>query len=164
MTRLALSVGRLTLIYVLTLASLDPWDLLMGALISAVLLALFPQVMIGHHPAPLPDLPARLIAFIPFAGRLARDMLVGTWHVALVVLRLRPLRHPGIVAIPIEERSHRGVAATALVTSLSPGSYFVDVDWEQGVMLFHFLDASDPDEIRRDLARFYRRYQRHVFP
>lgn len=164
MTRLILSLILLTLIYALTLASLDPWDLLGGALISAALLELFQRTLIGRRPAPLPDLPVRLVAFIPFAGRIVRDMLAGTWAVALVVLHLRPLRNPGIVAVPIEGRSHRGVAATALVTSLSPGSYFVDVDWEQGVMLFHFLDASDPDAIRRDLARFYRRYQRHVFP
>jgi multicomponent Na+:H+ antiporter subunit E len=164
MTRLALSLVLLTSIYALTLASLDPWDLVVGALISAALLELFQRAVIGHRPAPLPDLPARLLAFIPFAGRIVRDMLAGTWQVALVVLRLRPLEQPGIVAIPIEERSHRGVAATALVTSLSPGSYFIDVDWEQGEMLFHFLDASDPDAIRHDLARFYQRYQRHVFP
>ena len=164
MTRLALSLVLLTLIYALTLASFDPWDLFIGALVAAGLLELFQRAVIGRRPAPLPDLSARLVAFIPFSGRILGDMLDGTWQVALVVLRVRPLRQPGIVAIPIEGRSHRGVAATALVTSLSPGSYFIGVDWQQGVMLFHFLDASDPDAIRRDLAQFYRRYQRRVFP
>ena len=164
MTRLVLSLVLLTSIYALTLASLDPWDLLGGALISTALLALFQGAVIGRHPAPLPGLPARLLAVIPFVARIVGDMLVGTWQVALVVLRLRPLRHPGIVAVPIEGRTHRGVAATALITSLSPGSYFIGVDWERGLMFFHFLDASEPDAIRRDLARFYHRYQRHVVP
>ncbi|MDP8923886.1 MAG: Na+/H+ antiporter subunit E [Chloroflexota bacterium] len=164
MTRLILSLVLLTLIYALTLASLDPWDLLVGAFVSAALLELFRRAVIGRRPAPLHDLPARLVAFFPFAARIVRDVLVGTWQVALVVLRLRPLGHPGIVAIPIEGRSHRGIAVTALVTTLSPGSFFIGVDWERGVMLFHFFDAGDPDAIRRDLEWFYHRYQRRVFP
>jgi multicomponent K+:H+ antiporter subunit E/multicomponent Na+:H+ antiporter subunit E len=68
------------------------------------------------------------------------------------------------VAIPIQDRSHRGIAVTALVTTLAPGSYFIGVDWKRQSMLFHFLDASDPERIRRDLARSYERYQRRVFP
>jgi hypothetical protein len=31
-------------------------------------------------------------------------------------------------------------------------------------MLFHVLDASDPDAVRRRYEDFYRRYQRSVFP
>jgi multisubunit Na+/H+ antiporter MnhE subunit len=163
-SRLVLSVLLLALIYVLTLASLAPWDVLGGVLIAAMLLALFRKVTVGHRPAPLPDLPARLVAFIPFAARVVVEVVRGTWNVALVMIHLRPLGRPGIVAIPIEERSHRGIAVTALVTTISPGSYFLGVDWEHEWMMFHFLDASDPETIRAELARFYHRYQRHVFP
>jgi multisubunit Na+/H+ antiporter MnhE subunit len=106
----------------------------------------------------------RLIAFPLFALAVVRDIVVGTWQVAVVVLGLRPLRHPGIVAVPIGERSRLGVAVSALATTLSPGSFLVDVDWQERVMLIHVLDATDPDAIRDGLARFYRRYQRHVFP
>jgi multicomponent K+:H+ antiporter subunit E/multicomponent Na+:H+ antiporter subunit E len=66
--------------------------------------------------------------------------------------------------VPIQARSHRGIAVTALVTTLAPGSYFIGVDWDRQVMLFHFLEASDPEEIRRTMARSYERYQRAVFP
>ena len=31
-------------------------------------------------------------------------------------------------------------------------------------MLFHVIDASDPDAVRAQLDRFYQRYQRRVFP
>jgi multisubunit Na+/H+ antiporter MnhE subunit len=31
-------------------------------------------------------------------------------------------------------------------------------------MLFHVIDASDPDAVRDHLDRFYQRYQRRVFP
>lgn len=164
MSRLVLSVALLALVYVLTLASLDPWDLATGAFIAAVLLVLFRQVTVSRRPLRRPGLSARLVAFVPFAARVAVDVIRGTWAVALVMAHLRPLRHPGIVAIPIANRSHRGIVVTALVTTISPGSYFLDVDWENDQMVFHFLDASDPDAIRAEMARFYHRYQRHVFP
>ncbi|MBA2375274.1 MAG: Na+/H+ antiporter subunit E, partial [Rubrobacter sp.] len=48
--------------------------------------------------------------------------------------------------------------------TLSPGTYLVEVDWERGVWLIHALDASDPDEVRRDRHEFYERYQKRVFP
>jgi len=84
--------------------------------------------------------------------------------VALIVLHIRPLVRPGIVAIPFEERTRNGVAVSTLVFTLSPGSYLVDVDWERRLMLFHLIDACDPDAIRIKYHDFYYRYQRHVFP
>ncbi|MDQ3810427.1 MAG: Na+/H+ antiporter subunit E [Chloroflexota bacterium] len=164
MTRLVLSVAVLTLVYAFTLASFDPWDLGMGALVATALLLLFRPVTIGHRAAHLPGLPARVVAFLPFAARVAADVVVGTWHVALVIVGLRPLREADLVEVPVEERSHRGVAVTALVTTLAPGSYFVGVDWDRRVMLFHFLEGDDPDAIRRHMAELYERYQRRVFP
>jgi multicomponent Na+:H+ antiporter subunit E len=163
-SRLGLSVGLLALIYVLTLASLEPWDVVGGLLIAAVLLALSQRVTIGHRPARLPDLPARMVAFFPFAAQVTFGMIRDAWSVALVMIHVRPLGQPGIVTVPIANRSHRGIAVTALVTTISPGSYFLGVDWEHDEMVFHFLDASDPDAIRADRERLYDRYQRHVFP
>jgi multicomponent Na+:H+ antiporter subunit E len=77
---------------------------------------------------------------------------------------VRPLRRPGVVAIPIGARSPTGVAATALAVTLSPGEVFVDLDAEGEHMLVHVLDAGDPEATRRRYARFYERYQRQVFP
>jgi multicomponent K+:H+ antiporter subunit E/multicomponent Na+:H+ antiporter subunit E len=105
-----------------------------------------------------------MLAFLPFAARVAIGVVRDTWHVQVVMIHLRPIRQPGIVTIPIGSRSHRGIAVTALVTTLSPGSYFLGVDWEHEQMVFHFFDASDPDAIRADRERLYDRYQRHVFP
>jgi multisubunit Na+/H+ antiporter MnhE subunit len=111
----------------------------------------------------------------PSLGRLAvrfpvlclavlHEITVGTWQMALVVTGLRPLREPGIVAIPVGDRSTAGVAASALLATLSPGEVFVDVDHERQVMLLQVIDASDPDAVRERHDAFYRRYQRGVFP
>jgi multisubunit Na+/H+ antiporter MnhE subunit len=74
------------------------------------------------------------------------------------------LRHPGIVPIPIAERTPLGVTITSLVTTLSPGTFLVDVDEADRSMLMHVIDASNPDAVREEYEVFYRRYQRHVFP
>jgi multisubunit Na+/H+ antiporter MnhE subunit len=163
-SRLILSVIALTVVYALTLSSFEPLDLAVGALQAIVLLALFRPATIGHHAAQLPGLPTRLVAFIPFALHVFLDVAVGTWRVALVILGVRPHTHAAIVDVPIQARSHRGIAVTALVTTLAPGSYFISVDWQRQVMVFHFLEASDAEEIRRTMARSYERYQRAVFP
>lgn len=164
MTRFLLALLFLTLTYALVLASFKPWDLLLGGLVSAGLLVWLRPFLFGEQVKPIPDLARRALFFFPFAWAVLLDITAGVWSVALVVLHLRPLVRPGIVAIPIGERSRTGVVVSCLVAGMSPGSVLVDVDWEQGVMLFHLIDASDPDQVRAGYQKMYDRYQRWVFP
>jgi multisubunit Na+/H+ antiporter MnhE subunit len=97
-------------------------------------------------------------------ARAAWDITCGTWLVFLFVSGIRKLEHPGIVLVPIGERTPTGVAVSALISTLSPGTVMMEIDFAQGVMLIHAIDASDPDQIRADHQEFYDRYQRHVFP
>lgn len=164
MTRPLAAAAALTVVYLLTLASLDPLDALTGLLVAgAVLIATRRLTRVDTAPGGL-ALAGRVVRFVPFALVVARDIAVGTWRVALVVLGLGPMHRPGIVAIPVGDRSPTGVVATALAVTLAPGDVFVDLDPERGVMLFHVLDASDPDAVRRRYEDFYRHYQRPVFP
>lgn len=162
--RFVLSLAGLTLLYALVLASFDLWDLVIGAALSAAVLLALRRFLFRNAAAPISDLPSRMLAALPLSAAVLWEIVVGTWNVALVVLHLRPLAHPGIVAVPIEERTPLGVAVSALITTLSPGSFLVDVDWKRYVMLIHVLDASDPDAVRQAHQEFYRRYQRRVFP
>ncbi len=164
MTRIVLALALLVLVYALTLASAYPWDLAIGALVGGLILIAYRRFLFVGPPVPTATLLRRVVGFLPFTVVLVWDILRGTWNVALVVLHLRPLVHPGIVAIPIAERTPLGVAVSSLATTLSPGAFLVDVDWDQGVMLIHVLDATDPDAVRAEHQRFYRRFQRHVFP
>ncbi len=144
MSRNLFMVLLLTLVYALTLASFKPLDLLTGALLASVLLvATRGKLFRGSSVGPL-EMLRRLLAFWPFVLRVAWDVLEGTWLMLLIALRIRPLREPGIAEVPFGKRSHSGVIVTTLVTTLSPGSFLVDIDWERRVM--------------------YERYQRHVFP
>lgn len=165
MGRYLLAAVLLTLAYALVLASFDPWDLALGGALSAALLLVFARPAFGGGDPPSgPGLARRLVAFVPFVGAIARSIVVSTWEVSLITLHLRPLEKPGIVAVPIGERTPAGVAVSALVTTLSPGTFLVDVDEERGEMLLHAIDATDPEAIREAHQEFYRRYQRKVFP
>ena len=159
------AVAVLTAVYALALASADPVDLMVGALAAAAVVAVFRRiVMPGQTDAVASPARARLLATPGFVLAVLRDIAAGTWDVALVVCHLRPLRSPGIVAVPIGARTPRGVVVTALVATLSPGEFLVDVDRDRGVLLMHVLDASDPDAVRARHRDFYERYQRGVFP
>jgi len=162
--RALLALALLTSTYVLMLASLDPWDVALGVLVSAGVLVVFGRFLFGGVPGSIPGLGRRLLAVPPFVWAVLRDITVGTWRVAAVVLGIRPLTHPGIVVIPIGDRTEAGVVVGAFAATLAPGEYLVDIDWENRRMLMHVLDAGDPDDVRDRFADFYERYQRRLVP
>jgi multicomponent Na+:H+ antiporter subunit E len=164
MSRALVSLLLVTAVYLLALASTDPLDALVGGVLAAALLLALRRFLFPGRAAPFASLPRRALAFLPFAAAVLWDITKGTWDVALVVLHVRPLVVPGVVAIPIGERTEAGLAAMSLVATLSPGEFLVDVDHESGVVLIHVLDASDPDAVRERHEDFYRRYQKAVFP
>ena len=164
MTRVAVALVLVAATYALMLASADPVDLATGVVVAGAILASCRRFLFPRPPAPGPSLLSRLVAFPAFAAAVVRDITVGTWDVALIVLHLRPLRAPGIVAVPFGPRTDTGVVVSALVATLSPGEFLVDIDRERRVMLLHVIDAGDPDAVRRQHERFYTRFQRKVFP
>lgn len=158
-----LTLVLLVLTFALVIGSFAPWDLVIGTVISGVLIYGTRRFTFGEEPAS-PSLFSRLVYFWPFAVAEIWIITRATWQVALVTLHIWPLASPGIVAVPIEDRTPTGVAVSALATTLSPGTFLVDVDWKRNVMLIHSIDASDPDAVREDHQEFYRRYQSKVFP
>ncbi len=164
MIRVVTAALGLGLLYVLTLASTDPVDLVMGTGAGAVLLLALGTRLRPDGAVNAAPLASRIAWFPVFVGAVLVDVLVGTWDVALRVLHLRAVDRPGLIRVPIGERSERGIAVSALATTLSPGSVFIDVDRDRQELLLHVIDASDPDASRARLQRFYDRYQRRVFP
>jgi multisubunit Na+/H+ antiporter MnhE subunit len=163
MSRIVSALG-LAAVYMLTLASDDPVDLAMGAALGLVLHTSLAGWREPQDPATPARFLRRLAGFPVFAAAVMADIVSGTWDVALHVVHLRRLAHPGVVRVPMGDRTERGVAVSALATTLSPGTVLIDVDWDRGDMLLHVIDASDPDAVRDRLQRFYDRYQRRVFP
>lgn len=153
----------LTGVYALALASLDPWDLALGAAVATLLVAALRRDAL-RGAASVPGLLARAARLPVLVLVVLRDITAGTWQVAAVVLGIRPLERPGIVVVPLGERSDAGALVSAFVATLSPGEFLVDVDWERREMTFHVLDAGEPDRVRERLDAFYRAHQRRVVP
>ncbi|MCA9834876.1 MAG: Na+/H+ antiporter subunit E [Thermomicrobiales bacterium] len=133
--------------------------IVVGGVISAGIMWIFKHQI---TPKPVPDtgLSMHLIVYAPvLIWYLFIDILRGTWQVIMTTLGVRPLRHPGIIKIPLEAHSPYGVGPVGYFITLSPGSFLVDVDWENQVMLVHVLDASDPEAIRRDAEKYYRLWE-----
>jgi multisubunit Na+/H+ antiporter MnhE subunit len=162
MKRAVFAVLFLTGVYTMVLASFQPWDLFFGVVVSGVLVYAFRSFVFGGQPNPLTGLAGRAAAFFPFTVAVVWDVLKGTWEVALITLHIKPLVEPGVVKLPVGERTPTGVAVLGLVTTLSPGAFLIEANDE--FMLIHVIDASDPDAFRDDREDFYRRYQRKVFP
>lgn len=166
MTRQVVALVLLTGVYCFTLASFQSWDVAIGAGLAAAVLAGFRRFLFGAPGAgaPGPSMPTRALWFLPFCWGVTGEVVRGTWQVARVVLGLAPLRRPGIVAVPMGERTRLGAVVSGIATTLSPGTLLIDFDWDERTMLIHVLDASDPDAVRADLQAFYERYQQRVFP
>lgn len=164
MLRLLIAIVLLTAIYAAALASFQPWDLALGAVLATALVLLFRQSVPQQPATPTNQPPRRLLLLVPFLLRITWEILLGTWNVLWVVLYPQQGHRPGVVVIPMGERSRTGVLVSAFVAALSPGSNLLTIDWEQRTMLFHFLDARDPDALRHEFQDLYERYQRFLFP
>lgn len=163
--RLALKLGLLAAVYLAVLGSARPADAGIAVLVAIASLAATREL---SRPAangePAGSLVRRVLAFPRFAAGAAVEVVRGTAAVARVVLAPRPRPYPGLVDVPIGERTPTGVAVSALVMTLAPGSVLVDVDRDAGVMVYQVLDARDPAGIAAAHTRFYERFQRAVFP
>jgi len=164
MTRALLAVAALTVVYALALASVDPLDLALGFLLSSAVVIGLRRFLFPGGLVPIPGLAGRLFAGGGLVVSVVRDVVVGTWEVALLVLGLRPLRSPGIVELPIDDRSDLATVVAALTATLSPGELVVDFDWERRVVLMHVLDASDGVAVRARWHENYERFQKAVVP
>lgn len=178
MIRYLFAALAMTLVYALALGSFAVWDLVIGFAVSSILLVisrrrfgrgLTPSGDAGNfvedlERASLGTAIRRVGAFFPFAMAVARDTIFGAWRVLLAVFGVRPPSEPGIVSVPLGERTADGVAVTAFLAAFSPGTLLVRVDEVERVMWIHAIDAADPEAIRRSQREFYERYQRRVFP
>ena len=164
MILIVIVLALLTGVYVLTLASLAWEDVVLGFAIAAVLLATFRQVLLPDRLQPMGQTVKAVAMFPVFAVMAIRSIVTGSVTVAAFVLGIRKLEHPGIVAVPVGDRTPTAVGVSGMVLTMSPGSFLVDVDWEDRMMYVHVMDASDPDGVRAELQTFYERYQRHVVP
>lgn len=166
MMYMAVIALALTLVYALVLASFAWADLAIGAMLSIGLMVIHRKIL---FPARVPsgEYVLHILAFLPkFAGMLVWDIVKGTWQVTTFVIGLKPLAQPGIVKIPLGNHSRPGAGVVGLFITLSPGSFLIDIDWDERMMLVHVIDASNPDTTVADAEKYYRlwEYGTHIPP
>lgn len=151
----AVAILCLTAVFGLALGDLAWQNLLLGFVVSTFLVVIHRDMLFPKVP-PRAEFVVHLIVHFPkFLAMLSRDIIKGTWLMTTYVLGIRKLDHPGIVRIPLGNHSPPGVGIVGLFITMSPGSFLVDIDWDERYMLVHTIDASDPDQIRRDAERYY---------
>lgn len=134
-------------------------NMVVGAAISAILMRVF-RNQVAPKPLPPVGLSLHILIYAPvLLYYLFIDILRGTWQVVKVTIGIEPLRRPGIIKYPIPTKSRYGAGPVGYFITLSPGSFLVDIDWEENVLLVHVLDASDPDALRRDAEKYYRLWE-----
>jgi multisubunit Na+/H+ antiporter MnhE subunit len=148
----------LTLVYALMLASFAWPDVLTGALVSIALMAIYRKTLFAVKPEASYVL--HILMYLPkLIAMLIVDIVKGTWQVTTFVTGLKKLNNPGIVKIPLGNHSRPGIGIVGLFITLSPGSFLIDIDWDERVMLVHVIDASNPDTTRADAEKYYRLWE-----
>ena len=155
MMYIALMMLILTVTFAAMLASFAWQDLLTGLLISGVLVLAFRRFVL---PAELPRgrfVLRGIIYFPKLVAIVLYEVFKGTWLVVSISTGLRPLSHPGIIKIPVRDHSETSIAIVSFLITLSPGSFVIGYDWEERFMLVHYVDISDPDQLRADADRYF---------
>jgi multicomponent Na+:H+ antiporter subunit E len=123
--------------------------ILLGVVVSAIILLLFPlptmHFRFGVHPW-------RTLVLI---GRFLWDVVVASVHVGALAVRPRP-PHPRIIQVRLASDSDFLEVLTALAVSLVPGSLIVDADSGTRKLTIHVLDAamqSDEQFVAQVLAQ-----------
>jgi multisubunit Na+/H+ antiporter MnhE subunit len=154
-----LVVAGLTLTFGLALASLAWQDLLMGAVLSTLLVLVYRRRVLPSY-KPEAEFVVHLLLRVPvFVWYLGGDIIKGTWQVTTYVVGLKQLEHPGIVKVPFRNHSDAAVGLVGHLITISPGSFVVDIDWDDRTMLVHYIDASEPDLLRESVEKYYRLWE-----
>jgi multisubunit Na+/H+ antiporter MnhE subunit len=164
MMRIVFAIAALTAVYGMALASADPWDLGIGAVLSVCVLIAFGRFILPDQALPFRLVLRRAVLLPRLAVATAATIVRGTVQVTRVVLGWTSARNADFIEVPRGDRSETGVVINGLLETLSPGSVLVAVDPVEDTWTIHVLQAEDKAAVRAEVDRFYDRYQRPVWP
>lgn len=152
--------GRLGLLLWLTAVWVGLWgqltwaNVLGGLAVAVVLLVALP----------LTDVPdtqrVRPLALLRFGGYFAKDLVVASLQVALLVLRPRRRLRQAVVAVPVRGASDQLLTLLANAISLTPGTLTLEVDRPRSTLYVHVIDvgpgAQGVERVRADILALER--------
>ena len=102
----------------------------------------------------------RPAALLRLLGLVSMDIIRSNVAVGLLILGTgRRERTSGFVNIPLDIRNPYGLAMLACIITATPGTLWVNFDWQKGLLVIHVLDLIDESEWIRTIKR---RYERHL--
>ena len=85
------------------------------------------------------------------------ELILSAVRVAILVLTPKMDLKPGIFAYPLKVDRDFEITLLANLITLTPGTLSVDVSDDRRTLYVHAIDASDPEQARRDIAEGFER-------
>lgn len=142
-----LEIGGATVFWCLLWGAATPLIVIGGILVAAGVMLAFPLPRASH------ELTLRPIPFVILVVRFAADMVRSALEVAWYALRPGPPPPSSIVAVPLASHSDLFLTATAMLTTLIPGSVVVEAQRATGTLFMHVIGAGTAAQVERARQR-----------
>lgn len=138
--------------------------LLAGIAVSAIVGRIFGQYSFEGVSRDCLD-PRRWIYFLIYLVELVKGVLLAGIMLARTILRKDMSIQPGVVAIPTRLRKRWELTLLANSITLTPGTFFLDMDEDKHVMYIHWISirSESVDEMKRMISERYERIISKVF-
>lgn len=102
--------------------------------------------------------PARLAwNWVRFSAFSVWSIIKSNVDVARVVLSPNMPIKPGIIGIPLDVQSERGMTILANIITLTPGTVSIDISSDRRTLYIHTLDVGNVENLRRDIKEDFER-------
>lgn len=148
--RRALIVGGLITVWVFAWGDLSVANVLSGAVVAVLVLALFP--LSADDTASGPSF--RPLHLVPLVGFFTLELVQSTLSMARDILGPGGRMRTGVIAYPLRVQSDVLLTFLANVTALTPGAMPIEVDDEPKVLYIHATRMHERETTERNLARY----------
>ncbi len=148
----------LLIMWLLLWQSVAPYHLVTGV-IAALLVARLMLPLEQERPSI-----RRLGSIVQLFAIVFYDVVRSNFAVARLIFGLSAHEvHSGFVNIPLELRSHHGLAALATIITATPGTFWAAYDSRTNVLTIHVLDLVDDQYYRDVIKERYETKLREIF-
>lgn len=147
----------LTLTWLLLTGNLSLANIVLGAVLSYMMLAL--AVFRAEERGYIHRLPAAVGLLCYFLIELVKANV----HVAWEILGPRLTMTPGVVAVPLDLKTPFAITLLANLITLTPGTLTMEVSEDHSTLYVHGMYVSDPDRFREEIKRGFERRVMEVF-
>jgi multicomponent Na+:H+ antiporter subunit E len=151
------------LLWLLLAFSLDWQHLLLGLIVSLLVAAMMGDMFTEY--AHKWFSPRRYFWFIVFIFVFIWECIKANFDVAWIVLHPKMPINPGIVKIKTSLKNETALTFLANFITLTPGTFSVDIDRENGCLYIHwiYVQTQDIEEATRIISAKFERILKEVF-